>query len=314
MEAQINLQSFNMIRILLLSLVLPLTSSETERPVIGIFSQPYPKIPDAQYIAASYVKFLEHGGARAVRVPYDATEEELTELLPSLNGVLFPGGEAEVPPAAYTVYEFAKKVNDDDENDDVFPLWGTCLGFEWMAILASNDPDILGVFNAENISLALNLTDDAAESTMFADDRVREIAGSEPVTFNNHQQGLSPAAFQKSLSSSFTLLSTNFDLDGLEFVSSFEGINSPYFGVQWHPEKNNFEFGVIGGSDTPYEAIDHSSNAIRVTQEMARVFVDKARGSKNVFKGDDESFPLIILDKGAELLTGTSFEEIYVWA
>ena len=256
---------------------------------------------------------MEHAGGRSVRIPYNATDEILSKLIPNLNGILFPGGAADLPQSARTAFKLAEQINDNDD-DNVFPVWGTCLGFEWINMLVSNDDNILDDFDAENISLALNFSDDfdVSSSRMFKDDLVRKIASTEPVTMNNHHQGVTPEAFNANdnLHSQFNLLSTNVDVNGKEFVSSIEAKDKPYFATQWHPEKNNFEFGVQTNGQ-PYEAINHSSNAIRVSQEMSRVFVDIARTSKNVYT-DTDDFPLIFLDD-CELLNGKSFEQSYLW-
>jgi gamma-glutamyl hydrolase len=58
-------------------------------------------LPFFQYIAASYVKFVESHGARAVPVNYYASDDDIDTLFGSLNGVLFPGGGAAVPEGAY---------------------------------------------------------------------------------------------------------------------------------------------------------------------------------------------------------------------
>jgi hypothetical protein len=47
---------------------------------------------DCQYIAASYVKYIESAGARAVPISYNANQSHLDFLFASLDGFLFPGG------------------------------------------------------------------------------------------------------------------------------------------------------------------------------------------------------------------------------
>ncbi|KAH9084994.1 hypothetical protein Ae201684P_002226 [Aphanomyces euteiches] len=43
------------------------------------------------FIVASYLKWVESAGGRGVRIPYNATKDELDVFLKSVNGVLFPG-------------------------------------------------------------------------------------------------------------------------------------------------------------------------------------------------------------------------------
>ena len=56
---------------------------------------------------------------------------------------------------------------------------------------------------------------------------------------------------------------------GLEYVSSIEARDYPFFGTQWHPEKPPYEF-----SDT---TIPHSRSAVSVSHHLADTFVDLAR-------------------------------------
>ena len=74
------------------------------RPIIGITTQPVDENNKAyfrskginsselSYIAASYIKWAEMGGARVVPVFDYASDAELYSILPKLNGIIFPGG------------------------------------------------------------------------------------------------------------------------------------------------------------------------------------------------------------------------------
>ena len=98
------------------------------RPIVGIMAQPYDSTRN--YIAASYVKWVESAGARAVPLMYDAWDRaRLREVLQSVNGVLLPGGAAlfvgVYRQALETMYEYAIEANSQGVH---FPIWGTCLG------------------------------------------------------------------------------------------------------------------------------------------------------------------------------------------
>ena len=41
---------------------------------------------------------------------------------------------------------------------DVFPLWGTCLGFEFLSIYGAGGEHVLSKVNGENYSVNLNLS------------------------------------------------------------------------------------------------------------------------------------------------------------
>ena len=120
----------------------------------GVVTHPTSASAGHSYIPASYVKFLEAGGARVAPILYDLPDEELTALLASLNGALFIGYVKSACPASLfyasntcsgnaaffekdgetlttyaktgrRVYETAVIRHSEDES---WPLWGTCLG------------------------------------------------------------------------------------------------------------------------------------------------------------------------------------------
>lgn len=99
-----------------------------DRPTVGILTQQYNSTHT--YIAASYVKWVEGAGARAVPLFYERWDQTaMLKMLHSVNGVLLPGGGAEFKGAYWdalqTLFNYAKNAN---ANGVHFPIWGTCLG------------------------------------------------------------------------------------------------------------------------------------------------------------------------------------------
>uniref|UniRef100_A0A7S2PDS4 folate gamma-glutamyl hydrolase n=1 Tax=Leptocylindrus danicus TaxID=163516 RepID=A0A7S2PDS4_9STRA len=286
-----------------------------DRPVIGIFTR-LDAATDEHYIAASYVKWLESAGARSIPIHADTTNEtELKDLFQQINGILFPGGGDNTNlDAARIMWDMAKDRNSSGE--DYFPIWGTCLGFEWLLQLTSDaGADVLqSGFEAEDVSMALEFTHfGIEESNMFARSDVRDVAASERVAYNHHHQGIEPRFFlaDKGLVDMFAISSVNLDLNGRPFVSSIEARDGkfPYYGVQWHPEKNNFEFGTKAGTDEPLEAgINHSRDAVMLSEEMANVFVSEARRSAHLYT-EVERFPLVW---AYENKPGVMFEQVFI--
>ena len=79
-----------------------------------------------------------------------------------------------------------------NDKGDYFPIWGTCLGFETINILAAGDPSVLhSGFDSEDLPLALDLTPDAAASEIFgsASAEVMNDLTKFNTTMNNHQSG-----------------------------------------------------------------------------------------------------------------------------
>eukprot|EP00816_Leptocylindrus_hargravesii_P004754 CAMPEP_0196826720 /NCGR_PEP_ID=MMETSP1362-20130617/93771_1 /TAXON_ID=163516 /ORGANISM="Leptocylindrus danicus, Strain CCMP1856" /LENGTH=346 /DNA_ID=CAMNT_0042207307 /DNA_START=33 /DNA_END=1073 /DNA_ORIENTATION=- len=303
-----------------LTAALSLTSNSAvveaaDRPVIGIFTR-LDAATDEHYIAASYVKWLESAGARSIPIHADTTNEtELKDLFQQINGILFPGGGDDTNlDAARIMWDMANERNSSGE--DYFPIWGTCLGFEWLLQLASDaGVDVLqSGFEADDVSMALEFTHfGIEESNMFAQSDVRDVAASEHVAYNHHHMGIEPGVFlaDKGLTDMFAISSVNVDLNGRPFVSSIEARDGkfPYYGVQWHPEKNNFEFGTKAGTDEPLEAgINHSRDAVMLSEEMANVFVSEARRSAHLYT-EVERFPLIW---AYENKPGVMFEQVFI--
>ena len=263
-------------------------------PIVGIFAQPNsddiePCNGDCQYIAASYVKYIEGAGARVVPINYHSSKEELDLLLDSLNGFFLPGGGANYPDSVQYVFD---KIIERNDNGDYLPLWGTCMGFQWLLVAASKDVNILDPsdgtqMDAYNYSIPLDFTSNAYTSELFSDasPHLMYALKNKNVTMNNHHYGIWTEHFQNtpSLTNFYNILSNNKDRNGNEFVSTIEAKNYPIFGSQWHPEKNNLEW-KKDADGTPKEAINHSPDAVAVSQYTANFFVSKTRHNQHTFK------------------------------
>lgn len=294
----------------------PVKTSLNSRPIIGILTQPGPQ-SNQQYIAASYVKYLESAGARVVPIFYNQTSETLATLLTSLNGVLFTGGSASLSPTG-TFYKSAKLIFDtltrSYDAGVTIPLWGTCLGFELIHNIVAGE-DVLGSVDAENYTVPLQFLPNYQSSKMFGSASSPVLINLEtlPITMNNHQFSVYPSTYDANktkLSSFFNMLSKNVDRQGVEFVSSVEGIKYPVFATQWHPEKPQFEW--------VNEVINHSNEATEAMQYIANFLVSQARLNNQTFPTTQAENAALIYNYGANLrYTGASsdasFEQTYIW-
>ncbi|MEE6479262.1 hypothetical protein FKM82_012192 [Ascaphus truei] len=190
----------HMIPLLFLSLlgfVLPRAFIINERPIIGIVAQ---EVTDESllsfgktYIADSYVKFLESAGCRVVPIRLNLPEIEYLKMFNSINGVLFPGGDADIQKSsfAHTATIFYQLAVEAASSGRYFPVWGTCLGFQLLTAFTSGE-NLLSPTPANNISLPLNLTDEAFSSKMFknASQEMLKSLSREKVTANFHHYGI----------------------------------------------------------------------------------------------------------------------------
>jgi len=80
------------------------------------------------------------------------TDAEITRRFDAVNGLLFPGGGGNVCDGRYAevgrlLLRLALQAND---RGSYFPVWGTCLGYEQIAVAVADDCSILGHFDAED--------------------------------------------------------------------------------------------------------------------------------------------------------------------
>ncbi|KAG8466084.1 hypothetical protein KFE25_005654 [Diacronema lutheri] len=271
------------------------------RPVIAVFTQDTRTLPGApadpaELLAASYVKWVEQEGARVV---------------PAVMGTF-------VPASARHAWRLALAAN---AAGVPLPVWGTCLGFEWIVQLAAADDGVIGTgLDAENISLPLALRPAADTSRLLggaANARLRAALGARPLTMNNHERGITPEAFDAhpALGRALRVLSTSTDRRGTAFVSTLEGVGLPVFATQWHPEKAQFEWGWRDGA--PYEAIDHSAEAVGVSQHFARVFMAHARAAADAARAAGRAEPPddwaseLVWNFPLSLRAGPAFVQVY---
>ncbi|KAI8110154.1 hypothetical protein M9435_001833 [Picochlorum sp. BPE23] len=296
---------------------------KTYRPLIGILSQGGSPAPEgSSYIASSYVKFVESAGARAVPILHDMSHAEMKRRFKAVNGILIPGGGQDLSPG-HPFYDAVKYLLDltIEENDKgvLFPMHGTCLGFEAIAIAATGNTSILGRFDAEDYAQPLYPTEHADDSRFFKALPPRVVANlyAKPYAMQNHMNGIAFSAFAENprLDDFFQVLTLSIDRQKKVYVSTMEAKDYPISATQWHPEKNAFEW-------TRDEDIPHHPDAIEVTQEVANSFVDLARMNSHAPRSRDEEEELLIYNyskdivySGKHLRPGeeVNFDQIYVF-
>ncbi|DAZ97371.1 TPA: hypothetical protein N0F65_003394 [Lagenidium giganteum] len=294
-------------------------ATATSGPIIGVFAQPVTQRlreafhANADFISLTNVQWLEAAGARVVPIPYNAPVGQLDKLLSQLNGVMFPGGEVDVNDKAAYVFKRAVEMNDNGVH---FPVWGTCLGFQWLFQLAANDLSALekDCYDSMNLSLPLEFTADAKQSRLFgqAGDDINTWLATLPLTQNSHHDGTSVEHFRRypALVDFFTVLATNEDRQGRGFISAVEARRYPIYGVQFHPEKNAYDY-VEYEDGSPYRDVDHSPEAIKVAQYFANFFVQEARKNGQKFADPTERHRALIYNYRARHIPSPILPDAY---
>jgi gamma-glutamyl hydrolase len=290
-------------------------------PIIGILTQPTEMPSFSEYIAASYVKFVESAGARVVPIHYNRSKENLRKQLRGVNGLFFPGGDQLMKPgspffdASAVLYEF---VIESNRRGIFYPLWGTCEGFEQlMAYTAGTEMDVLelsGPFDAEYLPSQNTFMVEKNTSALFhgMPETLLTAFKSKNVSYNAHRLGITPEVFFRSakLRNFYTALSMSADRNGKNFVSAIEAKNGwPIYGVQFHPEKANFEWAANYN-------IPHAPEAIGISQYFANFFVSKARCNRNRMEGGfaaEQNALVISSCKKLVVNESSYFSEQYMW-
>lgn len=137
-------------------------------------------------------------------VPYDASDDLLDELLAGVDGVLFTGGGLSLE--LNTTYDttamkiFTRVMDSAKNGPRDISLWGTCMGFQLLHVLAAKDLSVLthSAFDSEGIAWPLML-ENQGESRMWtaAPNDVIAILGTQNVTVNLHHDGVTPETYSK---------------------------------------------------------------------------------------------------------------------
>jgi len=290
-----------------------------DRPVIGIVTHPgdgaagrIDNGTSTSYIGASYVKFVEAGGARVIPLIYNEPEERILEKLSLVNGVLFTGGSEKSGLYFETIKKVFQYVLDKNDAGIPFPLFAQCLGFELISMIVSKDNNILESFHASNQASTLQFPNysslEGSVFERFQPDLIKKLSTS-CLVMQNHKWGISPKRYRENgaLSSFFKILTTSPDENGEVYVSTVEALKYPITCTQWHPEKAIFDWGK--------PMIPHSEDAVQVTQNFANYFISQVRKSPNRPPADKVQDNLIY-NYGPTFSgkTSKSFEQMYLFS
>ena len=126
--------------------------------------------------------------------------------------------------------------------DSQFPLLfmqihGTCLGFEALAVVASQNSSILSKYDAEDYAQPLYPTEHAENSRFFSSlpPRVVHNLYEKPYAMQYHMNGIGFDAFSENpmLDEFFQVLTLSIDREKNVYVSTMEAKEYPFSATQW---------------------------------------------------------------------------------
>lgn len=138
---------------------------------------------------------------------------------------------------------------------------------------------------------------------------MRTILANEYVTPNFHKYCLTEKKFaEKGLDKEYRTISTNKDWNGFEFISTMEHKKYPFYGLQFHPEKNMFEW-------IRNKNISHTANAVLSAQYFTNFFVTEVRKNSNRFVDSAEEKQYLIYNFPTTHtgIKGSSYQESYLF-
>ena len=204
------------------------------------------------------------------------------------------------------ILKYAKTQND---NGNVFPVWGTCMGFQLLGYLTGNyDPKILtSVRGQDGVINTLDFAN-RDKSYLYKDltnDQLNKLSKGDGAVYFSHHWAITEATFNRisDLKNFWTIVSYTTSPYNEQFISSFESKKYPFYATQFHPEKNLYEWSVYA---------DRTQTGNEIIQMLSNKFVEKARQSKNKFANDNEFFAMSIYKYDAKIV-GTYFTQIYVF-
>ena len=239
-------------------------------PVIGILAAKYHstfyKLDFAVY------QWLKASGALIIYIDPRLAHNELVRIFNSIDGIVIPGG-GEYPLINIQTYETSKLLFKLAEEHGNFPIMGICMGLQFMLTYYSGD-------DWNNIKTVIKNYGYSSETTV-----VNPLEGSfmSSVPSNwingnlafNHKHAVELETFKAhpQLAETFELLTTSTYKDW-QFVSTIQGNKYPFFGVQWHPEKPQYEW-------SEEQNIIRNDTAIKIGKLVGDFFIEYCKGTKN---------------------------------
>ncbi len=202
-------------------------------------SGPLKKKIGSAYITKNNIDWFNLRGVEVIPIPYDTTDYDY--YFNAINGLYLQGGPGYEPAYIKTVKEFLDRAVKANIKGDFFPVWGTCHGFQMLIMMVGKIYPLESFDSNISYISHLTFTKDAVKSRLFKTftPEFLDYISSPKHVFFSHKFGISVKAFRENpeLTRIFNAVTTSRDRQGNEYVSTIEGKVLPFYGTQYHPER-----------------------------------------------------------------------------
>ena len=217
------------------------------KPLIGILPMPYIKNDrsNEMFLNENLINFLKEHLLDYIIIPYTIKKVELNNILPNLDGLLFPGNHklGNVFSNKFIKQHFfmqkyiVKKVKLLARYNNIIPIVSICHGHQSMILIENNynltskniKKTLLNVHSYYNYK-----TIPKFKKTMLGN-LFRNNFNKTKKLVHNHALALD----SKKKIKNYEIIATNLDKNNKEFVDIIKHKKYPFFGFQGHPEIEN---------------------------------------------------------------------------
>ena len=278
------------------------------------------------FFPTSYSKWIKKSGSEVV--PLDYNNEKIYDIINTLDGLLLTGGSTQLwidkkiniddnyEKKKFNFFElsnYAKRIGSlikiikEINKKRSFPIWGTCLGFEALLLLElERDFEFDRVDNL-NFNSNLNLVENSEFfNNIFNNNEKSIVEDTKKNTFFfNHNYGLLTNRLTtiSNFDNKFEILATakGKKPELGEFVAMIKSKDYPFYAVQFHPEKLEFE---------KIDDFNPSDEDIQINDRFLDLFIDGVSKSKRELGGDVEKEHERLLESYLEGLKIENFNDV----
>ena len=277
-------------------LILSISNNLLERNtlVVGILTLDVSKkldLPKTNYMFTSYAKWLEQHNIEWIPISLYDTPVKLYEKLNKVNGVFLTGGSQNLVDKKgfatnykrilESIVNYAKTKNN---GGTVFPILGTCLGFESLLNILTDNKLAMKRASNENEARKVTITSEGFKSDLnliFSEEELKKFS-EQPFFYYHHTWGYLKEDTDESsiFNTNINALGYNIDDDGKEILAIFEHKEYPFIGWQFHPEKAQFEHNETF-------IIDKTEESLEINSRFSKLFWKFLKSEKGKINFND---------------------------